>query len=556
MADRSDVKAKADSRKSLHLRQDADEDLLNLEPYVMKDAANKPVDDVINITLPTPALFSEHVNTSMTGATQQAKVSGNDVLEEVTNEVERFLRAYWQEVDRWLVAMGDPELRPFLTEQVNMRGEVATRMTNRILDDGRFYPQVLEIDTRFLTYEYSRDGKGLEWAAYETFRTAAQINSEYGTNFATRVEPYTIIDLWDRGVNKIYFHDGTTPIREQVNPWGYVPFNIRRVPVGSNLLNKDREKRRGESIMHLIREVYDELNRLMTIMQTLNMLAVKGGQEFEHEEGTKGKLPRTNPAKMGNRTAVPLGGGTKLVPTGDLKAAGRQMLNVLQTLEQAASLPLSEFGGLQGPMSAIALIELGESSNKVFAPRLGTKGMLYVDMAVMALRQIATLGKATLEMGTLGHMQTFKLSDMEGRYDIMYQYFIKSPKTDAARYAVADQASKWAPKSVIGRDILQFDNPEEMERLKALEDAEELYPEIKLYNDAKRYIAEDRPVEAQIIANKLGLSLRDIEAGKVAPHQKPKPEPARNLGSGIFDEGTQAAQRQRTELQTEPAEEE
>ena len=67
-----------------------------LDKYVMKDHAGDAVENVINITLPLPAIFAAHVQAQLMGATQQPEADG-DIPAEQKTEIEAYLNHYFRE---------------------------------------------------------------------------------------------------------------------------------------------------------------------------------------------------------------------------------------------------------------------------------------------------------------------------------------------------------------------------------------------------------------------------------------------------------------------------
>ena len=97
---------------------------------------------------------------------------------------------------------------------------------------------------------------------------------------------------------------------------------------------------------------------------------------------------------------------------------------MLDKAMQEGSLSAFDLGTFSQPMSAIALIEIGEGRDQVFAPRLGARGMMNQQMADMIIEQVSQIG-GSVELGTKGHKRTFETSMLEGEYETHYQYFVK-----------------------------------------------------------------------------------------------------------------------------------
>ena len=539
MADIKDVLEKEREWRALWDRMDADRDLYYLTPYVMKDADKRTVPGIISMTLNIPATFAAHVQSSLMSATQQIVVSGKEMDDDAVSAVEQLLEALLLAADARLRLIGEPMLRPFITEQLDVRGRAAARVLLRKEQDG-LVADIMPVDTRWLTYEMGP--QGLEWAAYRTFRPQSAVKREYpGVNvpFGRPEELVAVTDLWDTAANKVYVGGGAgdgwgwgtgTLAREQANPYGHVPFPIQTVPLGSMLKDKDALAHHGESIFFLFRDLIPEFNRLASIMQTLNLGSVKGPLTWHSPEGVNAVVPAGGD-EPGVITPASEAGGFKQVPLGDLKAAGRLMHDMLSRMVQAGSLSMTDFGNLSFPLSAVALVQLGESSGQVFLPRLGATGLLYQQISEMAVSQLLALGMSSVELGRKGHRQSFDVKALKEEYDIEFRYFVKSPTTDVARYSIADVAGTFFDKETVLRDILQVDSPAAAREAKRYDEAEELSPNVKLYRTARALVKRGETVEAGIIADQLGITLEELSSGSFEParaHTNGK-QPARNI---------------------------
>lgn len=531
MATIDDVKLRREANKDLYTRMDADRNLYYMDPYVLKDVNNKAVKGVRNVTLNYPAIFAAHVQSALMGAKQQIKVSGKDLKDEQTAPVEEFLRALFRHADMLLTALDEPTHRPFVTEQINLRGRSAVRVTTNVNPDGTItVPPLLPMDTRYFTHEMGKDG--MEWGAYTTDRTPALIKSEYpGVDIKSGIVAMPVTDLWDRDTNKVYLDE--KEIVNRPNPYGYPPFPLRRVQLGSMLKDKDSQAHESESLFFLIRKLIEERNFLATVFQTLNLGSIFPAETWHSDEGTQAEVPEGG-TEPGAVTAADKGGGFQIVPTGDIKNSGRSMQGELNSGIQMGSLSTSDYGSVSSPMSAVALVQLAEASGEVFLPRLAAKGLLLADTAWMMIRQIIDSGASEVKLGTRGHAQTFKVADLKGDYDIDFAYTVKSPQTDIALMSVAEAAIAIGfDRDTVMREIIKVENPTEIRERKRSEEAEELSPGLKLYRTAKSLIAQGRELEAQIIAEEMGITLDQVVTGEVVPPATngngSKPQPVRNI---------------------------
>ena len=96
-------------------------------------------------------------------------------------------------------------------------------------------------------------------------------------------------DFWDDEKEVIYINK--TKIDEKENTMGFPPFVIQKSGAGSMLMDEGYLKYTGESVFAPNRSLYPELNRLATILQTLNMMTFAGGYQYESELGEDATKP-------------------------------------------------------------------------------------------------------------------------------------------------------------------------------------------------------------------------------------------------------------------------
>ncbi len=540
--------------QELFARMDRDKDLLYLVPYVLRDDEGEAVSGVINVTVNLPATFAAHVHATLLGASQQVQVTGKDMDDDRAKEIKDFVEFAIASADMRLRKRGDAPLRPFITEQVDMRGRAAYRSTVR-MEKSQFIVDIFPIDTRYFTYEMGVDG--MIWGAIKTLRSPAMVKSEYpefkltpemqqpseggGVGTLALVE---VTDMWEKGTNKIFVNG--VLLKTIPHKYGEPPLGVEIVPMGSMLQDADRISHRGESIFFLIRDLVDEINRLVSILQTQNMATVQAAKTYHSVEGAQAEVPK-GAGDIGTTTAAEIDGGFKLVPQGDLGNAGQLLQTILSRFYQQGALSSTDFGNLQFPLSAVALVKLGEASGQVFLPRLGAKGLLFQQLVHMIIKQTLALGVATVELGTPGHRRTFKTADLKGEYDIEFLYTPQSPETDVARFAMAVEAAQWLPDEDVLEKVLRVENPAETKRKKLIDNAEIISPNILRLHTAQAFIKEGRELEAEILANEMGVSIEALIEGEgfEAP-LVPQPTPINpSATAALADPATKAASNKR-----------
>lgn len=507
------VKQKEDELSELHTRMDEDKDLQYGKKYVMKDADNKhAIPDIVNVTLNRPALFMANVLSALGKTTEQIVVE-SEVKDFDTAYVEDFVRAGFATANEKLIKQGRPQINPFFDEQFCTRGRGAARVLFRD-EDGVLIPDITPWDSRYVTYEVGKDG--LDWGAYKTRRSRAAIEAEYGISVEDKTG--VVLDVWDAEHNEIWIDEKKE--FEQGHKFGFTPIVIRVVTLGSMLADADALAHQGESLFFLIRGVVPELNRLLSIMQTLNLKTVK--KPMKAKLKGKGQPPEyEDVTDMGTITRIEPDEDIAPIDFGDALRAANLAYGMLDKAIQEGSLSSFDLGTFTQPMSAVALIEIGEGRDQIFTPRLGARGMMNQQIADMFTEQVIQMG-GNIELGTKGHKRSFSTSKLKGEYEVTFQYFVKSPRIDAGLYSLAAAAGNLIPDKAKREEILQREDPDGDVAQLRWEEAERLSPGIKMNRIVKSLAGQGEDLEAEILSAEMGMTLKQMLAGEVA--QMPKPE--------------------------------
>ncbi len=523
------VEDKKGELSALHGRMDADRQLVELAKYALKDVNDKDVPNSISVTLNDMAVFAANVESALGKATEQVIVDSDDKNLD-TAYIEDVIKASLASANSRLIKQGRFPLNPFFDQQMCRRGGGAARCLFRMeKKTGQLIADIVPWDRRYFYYGMGADG--LDWAAYEIYKSKDEIASEAWAKkekFTIEDEEAIVLDVWSKDKNLVWVGDKQE--YEQPHPFGYPPAVFQMVPMGSMLADKESRAARGESIFFLIRDLVPELNRLVSIIQSLNMKALDNALLWKSEGGTVATPPtHKDLTTPGGVTATDIRGGAEPVNYGELKRSAYLLHQMIETRIQRGSLSSIDMGTLDFQLSAVALIEIGEGRDQVFLPRLGARGLLNQQLAEMIIEQILLTGATSVEIGTRGHKRTFDTRKLQGEYDIAFKYFIKSPKIDVARYSMAAAAGNLIPDKAKRRDILQREDPEEDERQLRWEEAERLSPAIKMRRDIKALLElaargdKDAEAEAKLMADEMGVTVEQMLSG-IAP--KPKPEEA------------------------------
>jgi len=506
------IKGAKDRLNALTTRMDEDVFLLR-EKYIMRDKDKNPLPDIVNVTLNKVSLFAAFSTSELSKATQQVVVE-SDSKSLDTTYIEEFQEAAFASANDRLRRMGKPQLNPFFDVQNCFRGRCAARCLFRMEGD-ILIPDITPWDARYVTYEMGEDG--LDWACYETERSKSDIEAEYGIVIVGKKG--FVWDIWDRDHNEIWID--MKKVEEQPHSFGFTPIALQIVSLGygAMLLDADSSKYDGESIFFLIRDLVPELNRVISISQTLNFKAIKPPMTAKLKG--KGEAPEYDVTNSGTMSRIEPDEKIEPIEYGDIKATFDRAYSILEKAIQEGSLTNVDIGDPRQPFSAVALVEIGESRGQVLLPRLAAKSLMNKSLAEMFTRQVIQIG-GSVELGVPGHKRSFETSKLDGEYSTEYKYFIKSPKEDIARYSIAAAAGDLISNKTKRETILQLEDPEGEKQQLDIEDAERLSPMVKMNRVIRALIDEDTEeslLDAEILSAEMGVSLKQMIAGEV-----PKPE--------------------------------
>ncbi len=507
--------------EGLEARWKADEDLLYLKKYIMTDTSNDPVADIVNVTLNRPAVFAANVISAL-GSTSEQRVVESEVKDLDTHYIEDFQKAGFASANDRLRKRGLPLLNPFADTQFSIRGGAARRILFR-MEDGVLIPDITSWDRRFVRYALGENG--LDWAAYEMTRPKAAIEADYG--IVVKGKSGKIVDAWNTEGNFVYI-DGKL-VLEQEHDWDFTPVVVEIVLLGYGaiLFNEESLKREGESIFFMMRDTIPELNRLISIMQTLNLKAVKPPMKVKIKG--QGEAPEYGDiTDMGTTTRIEPDEDIQPISYGDAQRSATIAFNMMNADLDEATISPSDLGQIERPpASGIRAILAGEHINNLLAPRLDAKAGINKQTAEMFTEQVIQIG-GSVELGVKGHKRTFEVSQLDGEYDTTYKYTFTSPSTDAGLYSLAAAAGHLIPDGgPHGKrtDILHREDPDGDEKQLAWEEAPRISPAVKLYRTITSLLGKSpKPeVEAAFLAAELDMSLNNLLAGDI--EQLPKPEP-------------------------------
>ncbi len=512
------IKDKTEEFRPLFERMDKDRDLYNQIEYKLLGADKKPMKDVVNITMNDAKVFAERSQAFMSEASMQTVVQGRNLRDKDTTLIENFDEDIRYELDRALLPREIQGLYNFLIEQVCIRGRIGARLWSWD-DNGKFRPDILNCDSRYLLYEYSDRAPfnmvdALEWAAYPAIKSKEYIEDKYpNARIADKKGKLWLVskkDTHETWLGSMTSNDGVGQLlKEEENIFGYVPYAIEGVGAGSMLQDEGAIEHYHESIFSGTRLLYEHINMLASILQTLNFWTFAGPTGWESEAGVEGIPPKD---WRGTQTTTPVDKGTRgLFPfeINDVKNATRIFYALLTGAIQRGSLPNIDYGNLTFPLSAVAISRLTATKDAIFLPRLQAIAYFYKKLHYIVRDQYIR-GGYEADLGEEGMERHYSASDLDKKYSINYKFFAVSPEQDIANYSVAQQAMAIGmSKHTVFTDILKLKNPEGEIMKAQAEQASQIDPVLALYDYGHALINKQEYFKADLIKDKIKQLIRE-----------------------------------------------
>lgn len=429
----------------LFKRMDDDKNLAILDPYQMVDLQKNVTPDVINVTMNEAKVFFDKCCSYMNGANMQRIVYGKDLSDKDTTLIENFYEDIYYANDLILAKAIFCSLYGFLVEQLIGRGHCAARVLLREWKD-KFIPEIFPFDTRYFYYE--TDSTGMIWGAFDTTRSRAQIERDYG--IVIRGKSAVVTDFWDDTVNDIFiggqpYKGGSLtkepekhPERRREHELGYPPLVFQKSGAGlQSFMDAGILKYQGESVFASNRGLIPELHRAASIMMTLTDMSFEGALSL-HLQETGGDKPES---PYGRRKITELGINERYepVPINDVKNATTLFYNMLVGALQRGGLPNIDYGNLSFPLSAVAISKLTASKDAIFIPRLNALALFYREASLMIKKQYVQAGYS-VELGEEGMEREYKAEVIDKKFATRYEFHTVSPEQDVANYAIGQQA--------------------------------------------------------------------------------------------------------------------
>ncbi|MCK9597613.1 MAG: hypothetical protein M0R06_01155 [Sphaerochaeta sp.] len=465
---------------NLYARMDKDRDAVRMKSYILTGFdtyKNREIPRTVSVTMNEPGVFAHALSSVLQKSVTQVVVEG--MTDSRNKRVEDFINDMLYTVDVQLRKRRIASLKAWVSDQVCIRGPVCAKFT--LNSDGT--PNCVPVDTRDYSFV---DG---EWACNKTSRNRADLHKEKWFNDSmipggdsTKV---VVRDFCAPDVNEIYIDNNK--VFEEKNPYGVITFVQQCPAAGFYMFDDDWEQYWAESIFFLVRSLYSEWNRLMSIQQTKALEWVK--PPYAHQVKDLSGQPQPYPHVIGTNTPYPEGEEPHLLETKDetraFQGASQGMANAIHK----GSANITDLADVSGIRNASWITEQTEIRNQLLMPRSDCLALWYADVANLLIKEyVAHDFIEPVKLGQARQARSYTVSDLgdPDEYQISFRYMPDNARQRLANYTVGISLRGTLSEDTIIRDIYQCDDPDgEIDKLRA-EEARKANPIIFYYDLSAR----------------------------------------------------------------------
>lgn len=508
--------------------------------YELLSVSGSVMKNVISVTLPYAAIFVNAVVSDLMDSTQALVVEG-DLPKRTAKEVEDFLNHLDEQIDEQLLMSQGYTLDEWLASHVCVRSFIGMQYASQNLN-GEFQLKALPVDMRWTFFE--RDTSGLVWVAPRFFWDEDMVNHEFEQDIKAHGLPWfkgpqiEVNDYWDREKNEVLVNK--VRVRLQKNQLGEVPFIISQPATGFILRDADYLKHESEDLLFLIRDLYDEMNRLASVQQTKAMETIDPGYLNKKEQVDQN--PAQPPPKNGQTVQSKINEGYELVPKPDLNQAFLTAKAELEKVASDGSYTSVDLGNVNQQVSSLWITAQSSIRKKFSGQRLKALANFKGQKARMALRQYARFSGQTegFKIGSYGKKRIFspaKVGDPE-TYSCKYELRSHDPLLEIANLNQFLTGYGKLPLRYNLTNVLKASDPEGIIREIEIEQARAQNPSISLMERAISLVEEAEGEADEVRANALLLQSRMLTRDCVAMLSNPQPAAPAAPGAQGAPKGT------------------
>lgn len=540
-----------DWNKHIFPRMDEDEKLWTVEPYKLVDADGNDMEKVVHVTMNDARVFGERVLAVLNESEERIEVNGQRNGKELDGHQTNVIEDWWHDLmyvaNERLNDILMPDFDTYEWEQVAIRGRMIARILLSQDMDG-FNVDLLPVDARKCIYAVG--ARGLSKVAFWDTLDKDMCREEY-PDYRPQGESVSRWDLWNN-LEEVVFLDGK--FYEAIpNKLGHPPFVIALCQQGTFLDTSTRALRmRGDSIFSANRDLYPELNRIASILETMNLLSLSPPQVFYSESGKK--LPVEPIYRQGRIVAMKIGEKIEKIETPDIQASGRFFIATLGGALQRGSISNIDWGNLQFQLSQVAIATLAGASRQVFTPRIKTMERFKRLLCKEAKWQFNYFNMSA-NIGRTGNKRIYTSDDLSGDYTVDFEYLTSLPEETAASYGLANMAQRWMDDRTIRKTILKYSDYDDIDEKYLIQTAQKISRALGLFQMAEALDKQGRKDEAKILLVEVGQTLEGAvgkEVTKLTGVEMPEASPEAKANALMVGPGAPVEGAVRTTRKMEP----
>ncbi len=495
--------------QGLYDRMDTTQSMLYMDDFKLMDfKGQKALDNVVNVTGNRAASYGHRIIENLAAYKWQTVVGGEVTKREI-RQLEDFLNANMEQTNIYLAETFEdvPDLYTFWAKHICNRGRIGAQWMSWV-KKGEYKVHCVPLDMRYVPYlkghwvapVYWRKKDELELELEEYERMAADGAGEYSKATLEDTDSLEVRDFWDSEKNELWV-DGKL-VYTQKHGYGKPPFVIVVAPSGFQFRDKGYIEHEGEDIYFLIRKLDKELNRSLSIEQTIGMDVLNPPYEQEREDFDE--RPADKVPKSGEVGVVRKGERHIPVPRGDLNNASQvARVDILKAMDDGAPMQPKAY---TTPPSAIEVATEVELLNQLYHSRVTGLQMGLSQLYRLMVEMVVGIGKTykgEIEVGAWGSQKQFSVVKVKDpkKYSISCRLMTKNSKLEIVNEARALALWGRAPMKYILEDVLMVEDPDGWTREMELERARKAIPALELAEMALRFVEEADDTEDEVEAD-------------------------------------------------------
>uniref|UniRef100_A0A6M3KPB7 Portal protein n=1 Tax=viral metagenome TaxID=1070528 RepID=A0A6M3KPB7_9ZZZZ len=479
-----DIKKKRDELSELHSRMDTDRDIVTLLPFVLKGFAEhlkgETIPNSVSVTLNKAVVFADSFISTLSSAKRQCEVTG--LSDTANHDVEQFANSLMYDIDQKQVKQGAGNTAVWFSQHISYRGLIGYQLNiERDKEDKKvaiYRPSPM--DMRWATWQEGEED--YDWVSNHTRRDGIELYGKYKDKKGSKVnlinqdkKSMEVENWYSQDKHEVWADDAL--IFEEDNTYGFIPCVIIKPLTGIFIEDVGFLKYRYEGILGLNRLIYDEWNRLASILQTMAVAMLYPVLASETEDGAPAL--KSYPY---NGMLVPLKKGEKIynILTPEISQAFLTALQNLDKALQQGGISDAELGDATMDRPGVWYTQQWTIRNRRMSPRMEAISQMYEEIVKLGIKEARVFNLKPKLKGVLYD----SLPDPDD-IEIKYRVMVEDRVMDVVRAELGKAMQGFLPDEYILRDIMHAEDPDGIMNEMALQRAKAENP-VVYYRDTSR----------------------------------------------------------------------